>query len=85
MPSSSADCPASASPSRLSASTWDDDRIAVAGGAAIEVGVQGALGDESEGVGSPLAHRDLGLVFRIVRKPIGRGLQRALHDRSDFR
>ena len=62
----------------------DDDLIAVGGCAAIEVSGQGALGDEPERVGPPLAHRDIGRVFRVVIQPIGRGLQRALHQRPDF-
>ena len=49
----------------------DDDLIAVAGGAAIEVGRQGALGDESEGVGPPLAHRDVGRVVRALLDDYG--------------
>ena len=57
----------------------DDDLIAVAGGAAIEVSGQGALGDESERVGPALDHRDLGLVVGVVIQPVGRGVQRALY------
>ena len=59
--------------------------IPVAGGAAIEVGGQGALSDESAGIAPPLAHRDLGRVFRVVIQSIGRGLQCALHDRPNLR
>ena len=62
----------------------DDDLIPVVGCAAIEVGSQGALGDETERVGPALAHRDLGLVVGVVIEPVGCGFQRALHDRPDL-
>ena len=47
----------------------DDDLTPVACRAGIEVGGQGALGDESERDGPSLAHRDLGRVFRVVIQP----------------
>ena len=75
----------------------DDDLIAVAGSTTIEVGRQRALGEQPERVGAPLTHRhgrtvillracraNLWVAFRLAIQPIGRGFQRALHDRPDL-
>ena len=58
-----------------------DDLVAVARTAAVEIGRQGALGDEAKRLGPALPSRDLRFVLCTFVALIARGLERPLHDR----